>query len=112
MLLLPTCSFVSKGHFRIFFFITGRSAPIYKVLSIDYSSALELVNKEYERMSFADLDLLEDLKVSLCHKQSRTHFTYSQFITDYSFFATLSTSSLAQCTSLLYFFYFRQLVQI
>lgn len=40
----------------------GRSAPIYKVLSIDYSSALELVNKEYQRMSFQDLDLLEDLK--------------------------------------------------
>jgi len=40
----------------------GRSAPIYKVLNIDYSSALELVNKEYQRMSFQDLDLLEDLK--------------------------------------------------
>lgn len=40
----------------------GRSGPIYKVLSVDYSSALEIVNKEYERMTFDDLDLLEDLK--------------------------------------------------
>ena len=46
-------------------FSTGRSAPIYKVLSIDYSNALELVNKEYQRMTFYDLDLLEDLKVRL-----------------------------------------------
>lgn len=40
----------------------GRSAPIYKVLSIDYSSALEMLNKEYEKMSFEDLNLLTDLK--------------------------------------------------
>jgi len=40
----------------------GRNAPIYKVLSIDYSSALEMLNKEYEKMSFDDLDLLNDLK--------------------------------------------------
>lgn len=49
--------------------VTGRSAPIYKVLSIDYSSALEMLNKEYQKMSFDDLDLLDDLKV--CFKMSR-----------------------------------------
>jgi len=40
----------------------GRSAPIYKVLSVDYSSALEMLNKEYEKMTFDDLDLKNDLK--------------------------------------------------
>ena len=49
---------------------TGRSAPIYKVLSIDYSSALEIVNKEYQLMTFDDLDLLEDLKVSLANQST------------------------------------------
>ena len=61
-----------NGLFRIYLSLTGRSAPIYKVLSIDYSSALELVNKEYQRMSFQDLDLLEDLKVSLIPFDSQT----------------------------------------
>lgn len=51
-------------------FFTGRSAPIYKVLSIDYSSALEIVNKEYQLMTFDDLDLLEDLKVSLANQST------------------------------------------
>ena len=48
----------------LFALFTGRSAPIYKVLSIDYSSALEMLNKEYEKMTFDDLDLKNDLKVS------------------------------------------------
>ena len=42
----------------------GKSAPVYKVLSVDYSSALEMLNKEYENMIFDDLDLKKDLKVS------------------------------------------------
>ncbi|CAH3021606.1 unnamed protein product, partial [Porites evermanni] len=40
----------------------GKSAPVYKVLSVDYSSALEMLNKEYENMIFDDLDLKKDLK--------------------------------------------------
>lgn len=43
--------------------LIGRSAPIYKVLSIDYSSALEMLNKVYDKMSFDDLDFINDLKV-------------------------------------------------
>lgn len=60
--------FLERVHFLFLFSVscvTGRSAPIYKVLSIDYSSALEMLNKEYQEMSFDDLDLLEDLKVCL-----------------------------------------------
>ena len=46
-----------------FLLLIGRSAPIYKVLSIDYSSALEMLNKVYEKMCFDDLDFRNDLKV-------------------------------------------------
>ncbi|KAK3728622.1 hypothetical protein QZH41_011713, partial [Actinostola sp. cb2023] len=40
----------------------GPKAPIYKALSLDFQSALTLVNKEYANMTYEDIDLIKELK--------------------------------------------------
>ncbi|XP_032242854.2 lipoxygenase LoxA [Nematostella vectensis] len=40
----------------------GEKAPIYKALSIDYDNSVRMVNKEYGKMDFSEIDLVEELK--------------------------------------------------
>lgn len=40
----------------------GQKGPLFSLLSIDYSTSVEIINKHYKKMTFNDLDLENDLK--------------------------------------------------
>ncbi|XP_031573741.1 allene oxide synthase-lipoxygenase protein-like [Actinia tenebrosa] len=55
----------------------GPKAPIYKALSIDYKTAVKMLNEQYNKMDFDDIDLLKDLqKRGVMDKKTLPYYPY------------------------------------